>query len=174
MTLFSWPNAISLLRVPLAAAFIASESMPARVGIAVAAGLSDFLDGKLARRQGSVTRAGELLDPITDRIFILGALGTFVAAGELRGTELVVLMSRDIYTAGAFATAAALRLPVRFRSRQSGKIVTVFQVAAVLTLLLRPDWAPVLVVATGAAGIYAIIDYTRAGLLDLRAGDAAP
>jgi phosphatidylglycerophosphate synthase len=174
MTLFSWPNAISMLRVPLAAAFIVVDSTPARVGIAAAAGLSDLVDGKLARSQGWTTRTGELLDPITDRVFILGALSTFVASGELRGPELLLLLARDIYTTGAFGTAAILRLPVTFSSRWSGKLVTTLQVATVLALLLRQEWARALISATGVAGLYAIIDYTRAGILDLRAGAAAP
>jgi phosphatidylglycerophosphate synthase len=174
MTILTLPNAISLLRVPLAAAFVKVDAKPARVGFAMAAGLSDMLDGKLARRQGTTTRAGELLDPITDRIFILGALGTFVVAGELRGSELLLLVSRDLFTATAFTTAAALRLPVRVRSRRSGKIVTVLQVATVLALLLRSDWARMMVAATGAASIYAIADYARAGIRDLRAGTITP
>lgn len=173
MALFTWPNLISLLRVPLAVAFVASDSTPARVGIAVAAGLSDMVDGKLARRQGWTSRSGELLDPITDRLFLVTALGTFVVAGELQLSELGVLLGRDIYTATAFASAKALSLPLRFRSRRSGKIVTTLQIATVLTLLLRPSWSNLLVIGTGAAVLYAIADYTRAGLRDLRQGVAA-
>lgn len=173
MSLFSWPNAISLLRVPLAAAFMTIDSTPARVGIAVAAGLSDMIDGKLARRWGMVTRTGELIDPCTDRIFVLGALGTFVLAGELRGPELLLLVGRDLYTAIAFAVAGVLRLPVPFHSRRSGKVVTALQVTTVLSLLLQPDWSRVFVLTTGAAGLYAIVDYTRAGLRSLRADTAS-
>lgn len=171
---FSWPNAISLLRIPLAAAFIATDSTPARVGIAVAAGLSDMVDGKLARSRGMVTRTGELLDPLTDRIFVLGALGTFVLAGELGGPELLLLIGRDLYTAIAFGIAGALRLPLRFQSRPSGKVVTALQVTTVLSLLLQPDWSRAAILATGAAGLYAILDYTRAGLRDLRGHAATP
>src|SRR5690606_19929266 len=43
MTLYTWPNLVSLLRVPLAVAFAASAQVPARVGIAAAAGLSDII-----------------------------------------------------------------------------------------------------------------------------------
>lgn len=174
MSLFTWPNAISLLRVPLAAAFITIDSTPARVGIAVAAGLSDMADGKLARSRGMTSSAGELLDPLTDRIFVLGALGTFVLSGELRGPELMLLVSRDIYTALAFAVAGALRLPVPFRSRWSGKVVTALQVTTVLSLLLEPGWSRPFVVATGVAGLFAIVDYTRAGVRSLRADAVTP
>lgn len=174
MTLMTWPNLISLIRVPLAGAFVASDSMPVRVGVAVTAGLSDLVDGRLARSQGWTSRTGELLDPFTDRLFLVTALGSFVAARKLQLSELGVLLGRDIFTAVAFASATALRLPVRFRSRRSGKVVTALQVATVLTLLLRPEWKKYLVVSTGIAGLYAVVDYTRAGLHELRSAAAVP
>ena len=76
MILFSWPNAISILRVPLAAAFIMVDSTPARVGIAAAAGPSDLVDGKLARSQGWTTRTGELHDPIGHHQRVVDQLST--------------------------------------------------------------------------------------------------
>lgn len=172
MTVMTWPNLISLLRVPLAAAFVASDSIPARVGVAVAAGLSDLADGWLARSRGWTSRSGELLDPLTDRLFVVAALGSFVVAGELQLHELGVLLGRDIFTAVAFASATALKVPIRFRSRPSGKIVTALQVATVLMLLLRPESKTYLVAGTGIAGLVAIVDYTRAGLRELRAAGA--
>jgi len=172
MTLMTWPNLISLIRVPLAAAFVASDSIPARVGVAVAAGLSDLADGWLARSKGWTSRSGELLDPLTDRLFVVAALGSFLVAGKLQLYELGVLLGRDIFTAVAFASASAGKLPVRFRSRPSGKLVTTFQVATVLMLLLRPEWKSFLVAATGVAGVCAIVDYTRAGIRELRSAPA--
>jgi len=165
---FSLPNLISATRIPLAAAFIAFESRSARVGIAAAAGLSDLLDGEIARRTGTITSLGEILDPITDRAFVLGALSTFVASGELGWEELLALLGRDIYTTGAFVTTAAIGRPLSIRSRPSGKIVTALQVATIMALLLRPGWVRGLVAMTGLASAAAIVDYTRAGLADLR------
>lgn len=169
MSLMTWPNVISLLRLPLAGAFAANESRPVRVAIALAAGFSDFIDGWLARSRGWNSRSGELLDPLTDRVFVSTALMSFVESGELQPAELGVLLCRDVYTAGAFVGATALNLPIRPRSRMSGKVVTALQVATIVTLLIRPKWAKALVVGAGIAGAWSIIDYTRAGLADLRA-----
>jgi len=168
MQLATWPNAISLLRLPLAALFVAVESTAARAAIVVAAAVSDGLDGWLARSTGRRTRSGELIDPAADKVFILAALAGFARTGELAFWELVLLLARDLYTVVAFATALAFGLKIEFRSRSSGKLVTVLQIGAILVLLLAPGWAPPVVLATGAAGIYAIIDYTRAGLGSLR------
>jgi phosphatidylglycerophosphate synthase len=174
MTLFSWPNVISALRIPLAAAFLAVDSAPARVGIVLAAGLSDWVDGTLARQLGWRTRSGELIDPVADKLFMLTVLSAFAAEGQLSVPELGVLLARDLYASVAFAGAKAFRLPMRFESRMSGKTVTVLQLAAVLALLVRPEWVRPLLVTAGAAGAVAIVDYTRAGLRSLRAPAVEP
>lgn len=174
MRLASWPNAISLLRFPLAALFIVADSVAARSAIALVAGLSDGVDGWLARRAESRTRSGELLDPIADKTFVFAALIGFVRTGELELWELFVLLARDLYVAVAFIVAQALGLGIRFTVRPGGKVVTTLQIAAVLVLLLVPRWAPAIVVVTGIAAAYAVVDYTRAGLRSLRGEDAAP
>lgn len=170
MRFASWPNAISLLRFPLAALFVLAESVAVRSVVTLVAGISDGIDGWLARRAGSRTRTGELLDPVADKVFVFAALVGFVRTGELAPAALLVLLSRDIYVTSAFAVAAALRLRIRFLARPSGKVVTTLQIVAVLVLLLVPRWAVVIVIATGLAGVWAIVDYTRAGLRSLRAG----
>lgn len=167
----TWPNVISLLRLPLAAGFVAVESVAARGAILTVGALSDFADGWLARRWGQRSRSGEVLDGITDKVFILAALASFVVGGRLELWQMLVLLARDIYSTAAFAVALALRLPIRFRARWGGKVVTVIQLAAVLVLLVRPGWIDPLVLLAAVAGAYAIIDYTRAGLSGLR--DAA-
>ncbi|HEX7119787.1 MAG TPA: CDP-alcohol phosphatidyltransferase family protein [Longimicrobiales bacterium] len=174
MQLVSWPNAISLLRFPLAALFVATESVAVRSVIALVAGISDGIDGWLARHAESRTRTGELLDPIADKTFVFAALAGFVRTGELELWELLLLLARDIYVSAAFVVALALRLRLRFRARMSGKVTTTLQIAAVLLLLLVPRSAPFVVAITGIAGFWAIIDYTRAGLRSLRGGEAGP
>lgn len=171
--LFSWPNAISLLRFPLAALFVLSDSVAVRSGIALVAGISDGIDGWLARRTGARTRIGELLDPIADKTFVFAALVGFVRTGELQLWELLVLLARDIYVSVAFVVVLTLGLPLRFQARPSGKIVTTFQIMAILVLLLVPRWAPALVGVVGAAAAVAIVDYTRAGIRNLRGGEPA-
>lgn len=171
--LLSWPNAISLLRFPLAVLFVLAESVVARSGIALVAGISDGVDGWLARRTGARTKAGELLDPIADKTFVFAALFGFVRTGELQFWELLVLLARDIYVSVVFFVALALGLSLRFQVRRTGKIVTTLQIVAILVLLLVPSWAPVLVGLIGVAAAIAIVDYTRAGLRSLRGDESA-
>lgn len=168
MHYWTWPNAITAIRFPLAAAFIAADGLVARGLILAAAASSDWLDGWLARRLGQSSATGELLDPLADKTFVLVALASFAVGGWIQLWQLLVLLARDLYAVAAFAVSTLLHLPLRFQARRSGKIVTVFQILAVLVLLLQPAWTGLLVAVVGMVSIYAIIDYTRAGLNDLR------
>lgn len=164
----TWPNAISLLRLPLAAAFVAVQGSLARLAILVVAGATDYVDGWIARRTGQRSRSGEVIDGIVDKVFGLAALSTFAVEGKLELWGLLVLLSRDLWTGTAFIVALLFGLRARFRSRRPGKIVTGLQLLAVLVLLARPEWVTPVVIATGAVSAWAIVDYTRAGLASLR------
>ena len=155
----SWSNAVSLLRVPLAFLFFATESAPVRAVLIVIAAASDWVDGWLARRFGQASRAGELIDPITDKFFLVSAIVAFAADGMLRAWELAILLARDVLTVAAFLLAVALQRTVRFRARFSGKVVTTLQLVAVLVLTVLPAAGTPVVLLTGAATLWAVIDY---------------
>jgi len=68
------PNALSALRllgVPLFCWLVLTERDGAALVVLVVSGVSDYLDGYLARRWHQVTRVGQLLDPLADRLYIL-------------------------------------------------------------------------------------------------------
>lgn len=157
------PNLLSLARFPLAAAFVAVESAGARVVLVVAAALSDFLDGWLARR-GGATRMGALLDPIADKTFVLLAISTFLWNGDLSMRDYFILLSRDFATAIGFIVAYYLPGldPASFKSRWPGKLLTVLQLLALLALLVRPTLFPLLLPLVAVVSVWAIIDYTMA------------
>lgn len=163
------PNLLSLVRVPLAAAFILLPGTLERALIIVAAGASDYLDGWWARTRGPSTKLGALLDPITDKVFVVAALLAFTLDGTLALAGLLLLLARDIFvTAGSLLVALA-RIPLRMRARFPGKVVTTLQIIAVLALTALPAAATPLVVLTALASVWAILDYAAAALRALRA-----
>jgi CDP-diacylglycerol--glycerol-3-phosphate 3-phosphatidyltransferase len=166
--LLSVPNAFSLARLPLAVAFLLTSDTAVRVGIIVAAGISDFLDGWWARTRGPRTRVGEMLDPVTDKIFVLTALSAFAVWRVITPLELLVMLARDVFVTLGYVALLALRAPVRPRARFPGKLATTLQIGAVLGLTLMPGYARALVFAVGAAGAWAIIDYTAATVREWR------
>jgi phosphatidylglycerophosphate synthase len=159
---------VSLVRVPLAIAFAATDDIPARVSLLVAAGVSDFLDGRLARALNQGTKTGEIVDPIADKIFALATLATLTLEARLRVWELLLLLLRDVATTIGFVIALLAKLPVRFKARFSGKVVTVLQVCTILALTMRLPYTRELILLCAAAGLYAIADYARTAATSLR------
>src|SRR3954470_11096420 len=131
------PNIISSSRVLLAAAFAASADSNARLGLVGLAGLTDFLDGWIARRGQWTSRWGALIDPIADRVFVLVAVLTFVFMGTLSPLGCLVMLSRDIMTAIGFIVARIVPFlqEIPFKARMSGKVVTTLQLIAFVALL---------------------------------------
>lgn len=159
------PNVLSLSRVLLAAGFVAADGAALRAGLIGVAGLSDALDGWLARRLNAATLSGALIDPIADRIFVVAAAVTLVASDVLTTPAAVVLMARDIATAiGFFVALGVPRLrPREFRARVSGKVVTVLQFMALFCAVVVPAlFGPALVLVAVTAA-WSILDYTLAG-----------
>lgn len=170
---FTWADVISLSRLPLAAAFVFAETTVVQGIIVSAAALTDFIDGWLARTFRQASRSGEIIDPIADRLFVLVIVVTLVARSQLRAWEVALLMLRDIYNSIAFFILRARRTKIRFRARRSGKIVTVLQAGSVIALLLFPRLFHPLLGLTTFAAAWAIVDYTRTGLRDLRQAHTA-
>lgn len=88
-------NVLSLSRAGFALAFL-QENTIIRILAIVLAMVSDFLDGFLARRQGTATSFGAILDPIMDKFFVFFAGGVLYLEGRLYTWELGALISRDI------------------------------------------------------------------------------
>jgi cardiolipin synthase (CMP-forming) len=158
------PNVISFSRIVLAVAFALARSAEVRVAVALLAAFTDFLDGWIARHLGLSSRLGALIDPITDRAFMLVAFAVLVYDGLLGAGQLAVILSRDIATTIGFFVAKMVSWlrPVTFKARLPGKLVTVLQFAAVLVALLAPRALPALVIAIGVCSVAAIADYTLA------------
>ena len=158
------PNILSASRLVFAAVFVAVDSSATRLGLLGLAGLTDVLDGALARRVNAATRWGALVDPISDRFFALAAIATLLFEGLLSVPHYFALITRDLATAVGFLVARAvpsLRLAT-FKARWSGKAVTVLQFAAVAGALAWPASLAVLIPLVLVASLVSIADYTLA------------
>lgn len=157
------PNVLSVSRLILAALFVIAGST-GRVVLIIAAAVSDFLDGWLARRSKVESRWGAIIDPIGDRAFVFVALTTSLVSGDLSIGQFLILLTRDIATLIGFIVARTVSWlrPVALKARLPGKAVTVLQLAALLTLSVRPEAVTPFVALVGAASAWAIADYTLA------------
>jgi CDP-diacylglycerol--glycerol-3-phosphate 3-phosphatidyltransferase len=154
------PNLLSLSRLLLAGLFVPAGS-EARIALIFLAGITDFLDGWLARRTNTTTRWGALVDPIADRVFVLVAVITYVLNGGLSLAEVSVFLSRDIATALGFFVARMVPhlRAVEFKARFPGKLVTVLQLVALLAVVAGMEHLTPLMALVGLASAFAIADY---------------
>jgi CDP-diacylglycerol--glycerol-3-phosphate 3-phosphatidyltransferase/cardiolipin synthase len=162
--LLTLPNAVSLSRLLLAAAFVATRDPILRVTLIVAASGTDFLDGWLARRRRSATKWGALIDPIADRAFVFAAVSSFLVGGEITSAQYFIILSRDLATAVGFlvARSVAWLRPVEFKARWLGKTVTALQFLTLVAVIVQPRQVSPLVLVTGVVSAVAIVDYTLA------------
>lgn len=159
------PNILSSARLALAIAF---PLLPVewRLPAMIAGGLSDWIDGLIARRYKASTAAGALLDAIADKLFTLSVLLTIIidSAHQVQGWQGLVILARDL-TVGAIALyAVAIRRFDAFRHmrpRLPGKLTTTFVFLWLVTVLAGapPAWQWTLFVLAAAASIVAGIDY---------------
>ncbi|MEP6760281.1 MAG: CDP-alcohol phosphatidyltransferase family protein [Sporichthyaceae bacterium] len=96
------PNALSLLRllgVPLFLWLVLNEHDAAAVALLMVSGVTDWLDGKIARRWGQMSRVGQLLDPAADRLYILATLIGLTIRDVVPLWLTLALVGRDVFLA---------------------------------------------------------------------------
>ena len=93
------PNLLSMLRLLGVPVFLYLVLVLEADGLAVlllmASGISDYLDGRLARAWGQFTRLGQLLDPLADRLYIASTVIALTLRGIIPPWVLVVVFARD-------------------------------------------------------------------------------
>ena len=134
------PNALSALRlvgVPVFLWAILTEQDTLAIVLLVASGITDWLDGRIARQYGLVSRVGQLLDPIADRLYIVTTLLGLAWREIIPWWLVAVLLARELFMAVVVLIAKRhgwVGLPVHF----AGKAAT-FNLLFAFPLLLLAD-----------------------------------
>jgi cardiolipin synthase (CMP-forming) len=138
------PNALSLLRlllVPVFFGLILTRHDGWALLVLAVSGITDYLDGNLARRWGQVSRVGQLLDPVADRLYILATLLGLAWRDVVPWWLVVLIVSRDVlllFTIPVLAQRGYGPLPVHFL----GKAATFCLLYAFPLLLLAQLGGP--------------------------------
>ena len=148
------PNALTLLRiffVPLLVAALVQQNLEiSRNGVVwvtneflaliifIVAGLTDLLDGYLARRWGQVTTVGTLLDPIADKLLISAALVALVETHRVPAWMVILLIGREFAVSGLRSIAAAEGYTIK--ASELGKTKMIAQVVAISMIMLSIHW----------------------------------
>jgi cardiolipin synthase len=134
------PNLITLgrlLSVPLAVWLILNGSLAAAFWLFMAAGLSDAVDGFIAKRFDRRSALGALLDPIADKTLLVSMYVTLGIAGDLPNWLVLVVVFRDLLIVGGFLMATVVTLPVRSQPLAISKLNTALQIVLIAALLAR-------------------------------------
>ncbi len=145
---FTVPNLLSLLRMALVAPFIIAllnNQIARALVIVVVAGVSDVVDGFIARFFHQESLLGTYLDPLADKLLVMAAFVVLSLPGvqhrfAIPAWVAVVVISRDVLlviVALVLYLAAGLR---RFPPSVLSKITTLFQIGTVLLVLLANLW----------------------------------
>src|SRR6201991_1930565 len=154
---------LRILAVPVVVVALLGETPNGDVIAAVVfalASLTDGLDGYFARSRGSITTFGKLMDPLADKLLIIGALVSLVSLGRLEAWVAMVIIAREVAVTILRTIAAERGLVIA--ASWLGKAKTVLQIAAVIALIATnpaPAWVDVLVYLALVATVISGIDY---------------
>jgi CDP-diacylglycerol--glycerol-3-phosphate 3-phosphatidyltransferase len=138
------PNILTLLRIasiPILAAFLTSPSRSAGLGAALlfaVASITDWLDGYLARKMGIETIFGKFLDPIADKLIVMAALIMILPFNRVPAWMVLVILGREIIITGLRGIASSEGIVIQ--ASDLGKYKTIFQIVAILGLVLHYDY----------------------------------
>lgn len=134
------PNRLTLLRmvlVPFMVLFLLCDAIPLSylwaLLVFVAASLTDFLDGKIARSRDLVTNFGKFLDPMADKVLVLSAMICLIP--DLCSPVVVIIVAAREFMVSSLRLVAAAQ-GIVLAAGWSGKAKTASQMVSIVVVLL--------------------------------------
>ncbi|MEJ0009037.1 MAG: CDP-diacylglycerol--glycerol-3-phosphate 3-phosphatidyltransferase [Steroidobacteraceae bacterium] len=178
------PNILTWIRIAAIPLVIVAFYAPyhwanlAACVVFAAAGITDTLDGYLARKLGQITRLGAFLDPVADKLIVATALVLLVA----RDPQLLVVLMAIVIIGREIAISALREWMAELGQRRKvavsvlGKYKTIFQVVGLSMMFYRSDLGPLkiydmgvgLTVLAAILTLVSMLSYMRAAWPDLR------
>jgi cardiolipin synthase len=171
----SIPNLITLgriLLVPVVIWAITAGEMRVAFALFLLAGISDAVDGFLAKRFGMRTELGGYLDPLADKAMLVSIFIALVAIEAVPRWLVILVVSRDIMIVGAVILAWLVHRPIPLKPLLVSKLNTVAQIALVCATLaaLGFDWSlagiifvltTVVAVLTFLSVVFYVVEWVR-------------
>ncbi|PLX92525.1 MAG: CDP-diacylglycerol--glycerol-3-phosphate 3-phosphatidyltransferase [Desulfuromonas sp.] len=142
--LLNLPNILTLGRiaaVPALVVILFNDSRTAGFWAAALfsiAAITDWLDGYLARKWQIVTVLGKFLDPLADKLIVMGALIMLIPLDRVPAWAVFVILAREMVITGLRSIASAEGIVIA--ASDLGKYKTIFQMVAIIGLLLHYDY----------------------------------
>ena len=147
------PNKLTLLRICLIPVFVilmlsqVSNFFLISCVIFIIASITDFLDGKIARKYNLVTDFGKFMDPLADKLLVLSALICMIEYDLVAGWMVIIIVARELTVSILRAIAADNGKVIA--ASGGGKIKTTSQMIAIILLLIGANYSNSQIVFVG-------------------------
>ena len=158
------PNKLTLLRICLIPVFVilmlskVSNFFLISCIIFIIASITDFLDGKIARKYNLVTDFGKFMDPLADKLLVLSALICMIEYDLVAGWMVIIIVARELTVSILRAIAADNGKVIAASS--GGKIKTTSQMIAIILLLIGANYSNSQIVFVGTIAMYIATIFT--------------
>ncbi|MGM0555019.1 MAG: CDP-diacylglycerol--glycerol-3-phosphate 3-phosphatidyltransferase [Myxococcota bacterium] len=138
------PNLLTLFRIfliPVVCLFVYfGDPMSGLIAVILfaVAGVTDWLDGYLARKRNLVSLTGKFLDPLADKLLVMGVLVMLLPLGRLSPWIVIIILAREFAIMGLRSIAAGEGFIIA--AGQGGKFKTAFQMVGILGLVIHYEY----------------------------------
>ncbi|MDA0752276.1 MAG: CDP-diacylglycerol--glycerol-3-phosphate 3-phosphatidyltransferase [Verrucomicrobia bacterium] len=139
------PNQLTVARFGLTVVFLAALSVgfpyhdTVALVIFIIASLTDYFDGKIARRDNLITDFGKLMDPLADKILTGSAFIAFVGLDLMPAWMVIIIVARELAITGLRLLAASKNIVLA--AERFGKHKTISQITAIIAVLVSISYA---------------------------------
>ncbi|MDY2735963.1 CDP-diacylglycerol--glycerol-3-phosphate 3-phosphatidyltransferase [Intestinibacter sp.] len=158
------PNKLTLLRICLIPVFVILMLSQINNFFLIAcivfmvASITDFLDGKIARKYNLVTDFGKFMDPLADKLLVLSALICMIDYDLVAGWMVIIIVARELTVSILRAIAADNGKVIA--ASGGGKIKTTSQMIAIIFLLIGANFSNDIILLIGTVAMYIATIFT--------------
>ncbi len=152
------PNKLTLLRIFLIPIFVIimlsqiNNSFLISCIVFIVASITDFLDGRIARKYNLVTDFGKFMDPLADKLLVLSALICMIEFDLVAGWMVIIIVARELTVSILRAIAADNGKVIA--ASGGGKIKTTSQMIAIILLLIGANFSHDTLILVGTIAMY--------------------
>lgn len=134
------PNILTLIRIaacPVLVLLLHDRNYQMALALFLAAGITDGLDGYIAKRFNYISKFGSVLDPVADKLLIASAYIMLAMLGDIPFWLLIVVMFRDLVIVAGYLMFVAMGEKLPMRPIITSKINTFMQISLMVAVLLE-------------------------------------
>ncbi|PHS35040.1 MAG: CDP-diacylglycerol--glycerol-3-phosphate 3-phosphatidyltransferase [Alkaliphilus sp.] len=173
------PNMITMLRIGLVPLFIIAfffsgqNAITYSVYIFIFAGITDIADGYIARKYNLITKFGQVMDPLADKLMQVAVIGCFTLKKLLPPWVLIIVVVKELFMIIGSFFLYRKKDKVIIPANKYGKISTIIFYFAIIFVAYDFNYAMTLVFLAIVSAIVALLMYIKLGVKEMKKSKAA-